>query len=547
MLWQFALLPPVLAEVARITSVKGPLFIDELGRSRIFRGTNVVSKAFPYVPDTAVNADPKLSFNQKDVNLLASIGSTAIRLGVMWPGVEPTKGNYNQTYLDEIAKIVKMCSDAGIYVLLDFHQDVFSEQFCGEGVPSFVVKRESGPIAFPVPLSSPYSVDANGLPSYTDCKKFNWPLYHAATVVGKNYQRLYSNTDGVRDAFTEYWKVVAKTLLPYKNILGYDLINEPWSGDTTGNLGLLNPAVANSENLQPFYDAVAAGIRSVDPNALIHFESVTLIHDEVGFTKVPGGSEYAKKSVFNFHYYSDAQSKFDINATIGLRVNTAKALNCGAFLSEYEMGWGSGDRIPEIQNTLQSADFHLVSTTGWEYKAFRGIMTGFNAGLFEDDLSVRPQMATMFSRPHAHAVAGTPISMTYLDSSKLFVLEFNFNGQAGLAGTTEIVTNFGLHFPAGVQVKVLSSSGAFTTATSATDLATSKNSIFVTPDSKNMPTSGAGVVVAVFGTGSASPTLTVPAAIQSVTTSTVVANQKSSQYSMLSVGYVILISLVLLL
>jgi len=43
-------------------------------------------------------------------------------VGVMWPGVEPERGQYNFTYLQAISDMVNMLGKAGIYTLLDFHQ-----------------------------------------------------------------------------------------------------------------------------------------------------------------------------------------------------------------------------------------------------------------------------------------------------------------------------------------------------------------------------------------------------------------------------------------
>jgi hypothetical protein len=44
----------------------------------------------------------------------------------MWAGVEPKKDWYNQTYLDEMVNIVNAAGKAGIYTIIDFHQDLLS-------------------------------------------------------------------------------------------------------------------------------------------------------------------------------------------------------------------------------------------------------------------------------------------------------------------------------------------------------------------------------------------------------------------------------------
>ncbi|KAJ3385486.1 hypothetical protein HDU84_002236 [Entophlyctis sp. JEL0112] len=483
----------------RIVSVDGQFFIDELGRLRIFRGTNVVVKTWPYVPDTRSEAGAFMSFNSKDVEILSNRGVTAIRLGIMWPGVEPTRGNYNQTYLNEMVKIVQMCSDAGIYVLLDFHQDVFSKRFCGEGVPDYIAdtnpNASSGPTGFPIPFqSAPYSVDTAGNPSEFNCSLVSWPMYQGTFSVAHGYDQLYNNLDNVRDYFISYWTLVAKTFLKFKNIIGYDIINEPFYGDIYKDITLTNAAVANTKNLQPFYDVVAAAIRAVDTNAIIHFESVTLIQQYDYFTKVPGGSNFANTSVFNFHYYKEAQTDFDVNSTIGFRLDSARALGCGVFLGEFEMGYGqAGANIPAIQNTLDAVDYHMISVTGWEYKDYVTpgdfIQTGTNNGLVDTSTGlIRPDMERVYSRTYAHAIAGIPISMCFDNTTSAFALLFTFNGKNGTAGTTVLRTNFNSTYPNGFSVQISAESGTFI-------YSTVNNSILIQPDIQDLPLESTAVSV----------------------------------------------------
>ena len=41
----------------------------------------------------------------------------------MWPGVEPQRGIYNETYLHIVKDIVEEAATYGIYVLADMHQE----------------------------------------------------------------------------------------------------------------------------------------------------------------------------------------------------------------------------------------------------------------------------------------------------------------------------------------------------------------------------------------------------------------------------------------
>lgn len=113
--------------------------VDDRGHERLFHGVNVVSKAAPYLPRTD-RFDPDDSLVQSDIDDMKEAGFTVVRLLVAVPGVMPTRGVINATYLNEVAKIVNMLSAAGIYTILDAHQDLYSPQFCGNGFPDWAVE-----------------------------------------------------------------------------------------------------------------------------------------------------------------------------------------------------------------------------------------------------------------------------------------------------------------------------------------------------------------------------------------------------------------------
>lgn len=105
--WPFVNLPT--PKVYKITHVDDSFgYRDKLGRERYFRGLNVVYKGPPYYP-LIDEYDRRLSFNQDDVEFLAFLNVNVIRLGIMWPGVEPNRGVYNQTYIEQIKRIFDMC------------------------------------------------------------------------------------------------------------------------------------------------------------------------------------------------------------------------------------------------------------------------------------------------------------------------------------------------------------------------------------------------------------------------------------------------------
>ena len=128
---------------------KTRMFVDAEGRSLLFHGVNVVYKVDPYIPSDGA-FDPATSLNDEDIVDLVKWGFNFVRLGVMWEGVERSEGVYDNNYLDKVEALINKFGEAGIYTLVDAHQDVFARSICGEGVPDFYAKKAIGndPVCF---------------------------------------------------------------------------------------------------------------------------------------------------------------------------------------------------------------------------------------------------------------------------------------------------------------------------------------------------------------------------------------------------------------
>ena len=64
----------------------------------------------------------RYSFSVEDARLMASMGYNTIRLGVLWAGLEPERGSYNLTYLDQVVACVDIAERHGLHPVLDMHQ-----------------------------------------------------------------------------------------------------------------------------------------------------------------------------------------------------------------------------------------------------------------------------------------------------------------------------------------------------------------------------------------------------------------------------------------
>ena len=206
-----------------------------------------------------------MSFSDEDILTIKSWGFNSVRLGLLWAGAEPSRGNYSMEYLNTLRNITDRLGKQGIYTYLELHQDVLSEHFCGDGIPVWAVEVQNA-WDFPKPLSFfNYSYDNHGLPSPKDCANTNWANYYGTSAVGMAFQSIYDNHNGVSDALGDLWKVVAHVWADSEWLLGYELMNEPWAGDHLGNPSLMLPGVSDRVNLAPFYERMHKAIREVTP------------------------------------------------------------------------------------------------------------------------------------------------------------------------------------------------------------------------------------------------------------------------------------------
>ncbi|CAO3641847.1 unnamed protein product [Cunninghamella echinulata] len=386
--------------------------IDEFGRVRFFHGTNVVKKAAPWY--RSLDFKPGDSFGLQDVQNLQRLGVNAVRLGHHWAGSEPIRGQYNQTFLDVLKQQTKLAEDHGIYILVDVHQDVLAKQVCGHGVPDWFVKKDWVPSwkQFPVPQKlTPFKTDANGFPAESDCNSIDWSLSYLTAAVGNAFGRLYNNYDNLGDAFASYWKKLAEQYVDTKNVIGYNLLNEPWVGDHFADPTLLTPGVADRKNLEGLWNKATTQIRTVDDHTLIWFEGTT--YDILsGFNNVPLGD--GSKTVHSFHYYKPPQLGA-LSATLDNRVKDNERLKTAGVLTELHFWMGTDQDMADLQTNMNTADQYMISWMGWAYENLYNYQTG----------EMYPVLAKHYSRAYPSAIAGVPVSFAFNPSDQSFKLVFN--------------------------------------------------------------------------------------------------------------------------
>ena len=290
---------------------------------------------------------------------------------------------------------------------------------------------------YPFPLKSPFAVDQNGFPSADSCNSVDWSLSYTSVAIGNAFGRLYNNYNGLGDALAKYWQTLAAGYADTANIVGYNLLNEPWVGDTWADPTLLVPGVADHKALEGLWDRVATQIRAVDNGTLLWFEGATL--DVLsGFNNVPLGD--GAKTVQSFHYYHPPQLG-TISNTLDNRQTDSERLRTAAVLTELTFWMGDDAQMQGLDDAMAATDEHLASWIGWAYENLYNGTTG----------QPYPELAKHYSRAYPAAVAGSPRSFGFDETSGNFTLQFA--ADTSIDAPTEIILPPAT-FPSGYSVVV---------------------------------------------------------------------------------------------
>ncbi|HET8930569.1 MAG TPA: cellulase family glycosylhydrolase, partial [Acidimicrobiales bacterium] len=111
-------------ELRPLTTSPDRRIVDDQGRDVLLRGANVNSlgeywRGVPTIPTT-------LPVTDADWATMAAHGFSAIRLIISWSRVEPTRGVFDQAYLDQVDGYVRAAAAHGIYSVIDMHQDAYT-------------------------------------------------------------------------------------------------------------------------------------------------------------------------------------------------------------------------------------------------------------------------------------------------------------------------------------------------------------------------------------------------------------------------------------
>ncbi len=397
----------------------GPAFKDGLGRVVFLRGVNAGgrSKIAPYVPfdfapggfDAALDAYMKRA---------ATWGIDVMRVPFTWAALEPTRTTpptYDAAWLAEYEKVLAAAWSYGIYTIVDFHQDVYSEVFCGDGFPGWTVPDAGPPM--------------------TDCPQWGAEYLTDPSVRGA-FDAFWPDGSPARVGYAAAWDAMIAAVASTPGVIGLEPINEPAAG--TADL-----ATFEATTLTSFFSAVATEMNAKAPAALLFIDGTELdgVQETTSLQK-PGGSNL----VFAPHFYpvGDLASSQVLDG-LGQWAAYGTMWNLPVFVGEFGGPYTSPFAPSFLGWVYDGFDALGLSGSQWEYSVSTVTWNEEMDSIVDGTGAERPTALPLI-RPFARAVAGSGVTQALDGTTGTYTVSYTASG-----GITELSVP-SRAFPSGVGI-----------------------------------------------------------------------------------------------
>lgn len=344
------------------------VILDARGRTVILRGIAMIKKSAPYLPN----------LDARDFALVRSWGMNSIRLGTSWRAIEPSEGEYDIAYLDRLAAFARAATSAGLWVIVDMHQDLWGGPW-GNGAPDWATDE-----------TCPHVDSA----AYTGA----WATNYLSPAVMCAFTNFWTSAE-LQDHYAKVWSEVASRLAGNPMVIGYDLMNEPYQG-------FIPPGVFETEFLYPSQFRWLAAAREEDPDAIGFLESAN--YKNVHMPTVPA-VDVPPNTVYAPHLYGfwdeipgQGEQARGALASVNFRYSVAEATAMGLpmWLGEFGIVHNAPGAAEFLRTVYDLADEAGAGTAYWEYSPGGGY-SPIDAG--------RNPRATLkeIARPYPAAVPGS--------------------------------------------------------------------------------------------------------------------------------------------
>jgi endoglycosylceramidase len=413
------------AQVPSLSRIEqhGRWLLDDQGRIVMLRGGNL------HLPgDGGPDGRPDAGTPRK----LADKGFNGVRLVLFFDRLMPEPGNVDVSYLDEIARAVAGYREAGVYVLLDVHQDEYGPAVGVRGMPAWATFADGHE-----PKRQPFPAGY-----------FSDPAIHAAFDNFWRNKPVPGTGKGVQDLYIEGVAALAARFRDETAVFGIDVMNEPFPGSRCNQP---DPAVAHCPELErellaPFYRRAGDAIARAAPQTIVFVEPF-MLQGALGVpiaTPPPGA--IAKRGL-SFHQYGTF-------AQIRRRGNDyalKSALATGSAPLNTEWGFTNDPQVWTAQ--AEEFDELLIPWLAWARGPFAPIVDERLPAAGNDN---REATLRALARPYPRATAGTPSRLAFDGASGTLDFAYSTAAPAGraLSGELTEIVMPAPNFPAGYTVSI---------------------------------------------------------------------------------------------
>jgi len=366
-----------------LLDVDGTRLVDAQGRTITLRGINTGgrSKFAPYSPfeyepgafDTAL-ADY--------LDRLEAWGFDVLRVPFSWEAVEPSEGLIDEEFLVRYDALLDGAHERGLWTIVDFHQDLYSEVYCGDGFPAWTLDDPPEP--------------------HHDCEAW-FTGYALDDDVQQAFELLWTDVTGVRTAFAEMWDLMVDRHAGRPGVIGFEVINEPGWGHEDYDAW-------ESGTLPDFYSEMGARIHARAPDALIFFDATGLdaISAETSLVRPQGD-----RLVFAPHFYDpttflgEGQLQMDVAASLQVWADLGRDWDVPVLVGEFGIEHEHPQAASHTRAHYDAFDAQGLHATWWEYSVSHELWNFENLSVVDGDGHERDEVLDELVRPYVRALAGT--------------------------------------------------------------------------------------------------------------------------------------------
>jgi endoglycosylceramidase len=273
---------------------------------------------------------------------------------VSWSKLEPRHGSWDTKYIATVQRTVDTAARYGIYSVIDMHQDAWGKYIAS---PKGVHCTNGGTPAIGWDGAPKWATFTNGTDTCAHGSR------EMSDAVETAWDSFYANRNGIMDALTETWGVLARQFAEDPAVAGYDLLNEPNHGhDSDTALRALAGYYGNTIRVIREQERAVASPRAAQHHIVFFEDTVFGSVVAPGFTK-------DTNIVFAPHNYGESIGAIPIEAEFDYYAAAARTSKTAMWIGEY--GWFSDPTASaaKVQRFAAKADALLdVGEAWWQWR-----------------------------------------------------------------------------------------------------------------------------------------------------------------------------------